>query len=238
MDSERKHELQTNDLKEFLENFKDFWDKYGNRLLLILIVGLGSWLAYTRYNQWKDGKAETAYNELNSADSSDAFRDIAGEHASVHDEAMRRSADAALGEARRALIAGDKEAGDTGLKKAGSAYAALIERGLTVEYQLVGEEGMAKVAVMREEWDKAASHYKKVIALAGETFLAQADRAQRSLERLELLKNPIAFAPPEEELPAPVPAPEGTTGGGELSLPGLPPLPLPIPAPGDVTPAE
>ena len=216
MDSERRHELETNDLREFLDNFKDFWDKHGNRILITLIVVLGAWLAYDRYNKWQADKADAAYTKLNEASSADALRALAAERGEVHDEAMRRGGDAALGDSRRALVAGDDEAAQAALKKAGSAYDALAKKGATVEYQLVGQEGLAKVALMREEWDKAAKHYGQVIELAGESFVVQADRAQRSLDRIDLLKNPIAFAPPEIVLePAPI-------DGGAETLPLLP----------------
>lgn len=222
MDSERRHELETNDLREFLNNFKDFWEKNGNFLLITLIVVLGGWLGYDRYNKWQTDKAEAAYTELNGADSADAFRALAGEHSKVHDEAMRRGADTALGDARAALIAGEAEDAKSALGKAGDAYTALADRGATTEYKLVGEEGLAKVALMREEWDNAASHYDKVIELAGETFLTQADRAQRALDRLDLLKDPVAFAPAEI---APIPEVQPI----EDPAPALP-LPLPAPA--------
>lgn len=201
MDSERRHELETNDLREFLDNFKDFWDKNGNFLLIGLIVVLGGWLGYDRYNKWQADKAESAYTELNGADSADAFRSLAGEHSKVHDEAMRRGADTALGDARTAAITGEDDEMKSSLGKAADAYLALADRGATTEYQLVGQEGLAKVALMREEWDKAASHYDKVIELAGETYLNQADRAQRALDRLDLLKDPVAFAEPEVSVP-------------------------------------
>ena len=233
MDSERRHELETNDLREFFDNFKDFWDKHGNRLLITLIVVLGAWLGYNKYNQWQRDKAEAAYAELNNADSADAFRTVAGDHSKVHDEAMRRGADTALGDARTALIAGEDEPAEAALKKAGAAYTALAERGATTEYQLVGQEGLAKVALMREEWDKAASHYEKVIELAGETFVNQADRAQRALDRLDLLKSPVAFSPPAPVDPAPLVTPDDEFGSGGDPLPVLPPLPLPVPAPSE-----
>ena len=139
MDSERRHELETNDLREFLDNFKDFWDKHGNSLLITLIVVLGAWVAYTQYNKWKVEKAEAAFTELNDADSSDAFLALAGERGQVHDEAMRRGGDTALGEARTALVQADEETGEASLTKAHSAYTALAGRGATVEYQLVGQ---------------------------------------------------------------------------------------------------
>ncbi|MEM9346019.1 MAG: tetratricopeptide repeat protein [Planctomycetota bacterium] len=219
MDSERRHELETNDLREFLDNFKDFWDKHGNRLLIVLILVLGTWVGITQYNKYKNAQAEAAYTELNDADSVDAFRTIAGERSEVHDEAMRRGGDTGLSQARQALIDGDDEAAKSLLTKADSAYTALVDRGATVEYQLVGHEGLAKVAVMRKEWDKAAGHYESIIGLAGESFVAQAGRAQRAMDRIDLLKNPVAFAPPEIE-----PAPEGDVVD---PVPALPPLPTP-----------
>lgn len=201
MDSERRHELETNDLREFFDNFKDFWDKHGNRLLISLIVILGGWLGYVKYNQWQVEKADAAYTELNAADSVDAFRTLAGERGTVHDEAMRRGGDTALSEARAALIAGTNA--DAALTQAGSAYDALASRGKTTEYKLAGQEGLAKVALMRDELDKATKHYEQIIELAGETFVGQADRAQRGLERIDQLRNPIAFSKPEAEVTAP-----------------------------------
>lgn len=219
MDSERRHELETNDLREFLDNFKDFWDKHGNRILITLIVVLGAWLAYDRYNKWQDSKAQAAYTELNGASSADALRVLAGERSEVHDEAMRRGGDAALGEARSALVTGDDETAESALVAAGSAYDALVKQGATTEYQLVGQEGLAKVALMREEWDKAAKHYGQVIELAGESFVVQADRAQRAMDRIDQLKNPIAFSEPEV---VPEVAPIGDVATPDPALPLLP----------------
>lgn len=222
MDSERRHELETNDLREFLDNFKDFWDKHGNRLLITLIVVLGAWLGWSKYNQWQAEKAEAAYTELNNVDSADKFRTLAGERSDVHDEAMRRGGDTALGDARRALIVDDEEKAAAALTGAASAYQALVDRGATVEYRLAGHEGLAKVALMREEWDKAGKHYEQIIELAGESFLVQADRAKRAMDRIDLLKSPVAFAEPQD-----TPAPEPTEGGTVNPDPAFPPLPLP-----------
>lgn len=242
MDSERRHELETNDLREFFDNFKDFWDKHGNRLLITLIVVLGGWLAYDRYNKYQAEQAQAAYAELNQADSADAFRQIASEHSRVHDEAMRRGADTALGQARTATIAADHELAQKHLNTALAAYTALADRGETIEYQLVGYEGLAKVADMRIAlasddtakqalWDEVAKHYQSIIDLAGETFINHADRAQRALDRIDLLKKPIAFALPEVAEPAPISPPGDLPTEAPTEGTALPPLPLPTPAP-------
>lgn len=198
MDSERRHELETNDLREFLDNFKDFWEKHGNKILLVLIVGLGGFAAYNYYNQWKDGKAEEAYNQLAAATTVDALLAVADEHSLVHDEAMRRAGDLALGSARNSLIQAEASSAKESLKDASSAYEALAKRGETVEYQLVGYEGLAKVAIMSGEWDKAKTNYEKLIELAGEAHPAQAGRAEAGLEQLELIRYPVAFAPDDD----------------------------------------
>ncbi|MGB0767784.1 MAG: tetratricopeptide repeat protein [Phycisphaeraceae bacterium] len=237
MDSERKHELQTNDLKEFLDNFKDFWDKYGNQLLLVLIVGLGGWLGYSKYQEYKAGQIEEAFAEMNTADSAEALRVVAADHQAVRDEALRRAADAALGAARTAFINDDEDAKADALATAFDSYQTLAKSAATTEYKLVGQEGLAKVAVMRENWDEAETHYQQIIELAGDTFLIQADRAQRSMDRLDLLKNPIAFAEPEETLDDATPADTAPIlDPADDRIPALPPLPA-IP-PVDADPAE
>ncbi len=226
MDSERRHELETNDLREFLDNFKDFWDKHGNQLLIALIVVMGAWVGYTQYTKYQADQAEAAYTDLNDADSADAFRTVAGDHAKVHDEAMRRGADTALGDARLALIEGDDGGAEISLKSARAAYTALAERGRTTEYQLAGLEGLAKVALMFKEWGDATAQYEAIIELAGDTFVNQADRAQRALERIDLLKDPVAFSPPEEVEPFEFPTP-GDQPADPEPLPELPALPVP-----------
>ncbi len=198
MDSDRRHELETNDLKEFLDNFKDFWEKHGNKLLITLIVVLGGYAGYGWYNKWKDDKIETAQKELAGATSVDALLAVANEHDRVHDEAMRRAGDLALGAARSSLFEGSDTTAQKSLKQAGSAYTALADRGKTVEYQLIGHEGLAQVAIMASEWDEAKTHYSNLIELAGEAHPAQAARAEAGLSQLDLLKQPLAFAPEED----------------------------------------
>jgi hypothetical protein len=53
MKSERRHELKTNTLSQGLEGLPDYWREYGNKILLVVIVGLIVFMA-VRY--WKDKK--------------------------------------------------------------------------------------------------------------------------------------------------------------------------------------
>lgn len=242
MDSERRHELETNDLKEFLDNFKDFWDKHGNKVLIVLCVGALAYAGPRYYSQWKEGKANEAANALTAATTPDQLLAVADEHDMVRDEATRRAADLLLGTLREAKIGVDDQAAEKTLSRAESAYTALAQRGSTVPYQLIGNEGLAKIAVMKGEWEAAESAYKTMIELAGDTYQVHAARAEASIEELPKLRSPIAFSEPRKiEIEEADPSTDGSALPGPalpgLELPGLD-LPEPfVPAtPGD-TPA-
>lgn len=223
MDSERRHELETNDLKEFLDNFKDFWDKHGNKVLIVLFLGLGSYTGYNLYTNWQVKKANEASEALASATTAEQLLAVADEHSGARDEATRRAADLLLVEARAAQIADDAQALKKAADDADKAYKTLAETGTTVPYQLLGYEGLAKVAQAQGQWDQAKTYYETVVELSGETYLYHAARALKGIDQLPLLRNPIAFAEPA---PAPKPS-EGTDPNGfgpllpGLDLPGL-----------------
>lgn len=215
MDSERRHELETNDLRDFLDNFKDFAEKHGNKILLILIIGLGTFAGINYYKSWKSGNIEEAYAQLASATSYDSLKSVAESYDLVHDEAWRRAGDIALGQARDGMIQNPGEVAQTALKNATTAYSTLADKGQTVVYQIIGHEGLAKAAEMNGEWDVATSHYGKVIDLAGETYTRQASLAQASLDQMDMLKNPVDYSPAVVIPAIKTPAETGNTGTGE-----------------------
>ena len=68
---------------------------------------------------------------------------------------MRRAADLYFGQARDVKIVDDTEATDKALKSAQSAYGAIAQDGQTVIYQIIGYEGLAKVAQEMGEFEQA-----------------------------------------------------------------------------------
>jgi hypothetical protein len=54
MKSERRHDLKTNTLSQQLEGLPDYWREYGNKILLVVIVGL---LVYLAVRYYRDKKA-------------------------------------------------------------------------------------------------------------------------------------------------------------------------------------
>lgn len=232
MDSDRRHELETNDLKEFLDNFKDFWDKHGNKVLLVLIVGLLAFAGPRYYKNWQDGKADDANAALSGATSPDALLAVAEEHEIVRDVATLRAGDILFGQARSSAVAGETEDADKALKRAATAYTAVAQRGRTTLFQINGYEGLAKVASAQGDRDKAAEHYEKIIELSGDTYTTHAARAEQSIKNQDLLANPIAFAPPvaepiEQILPLPGITPAPGDGGSDGLTPALPGLEIP-----------
>ncbi|HEY8746559.1 MAG TPA: tetratricopeptide repeat protein [Tepidisphaeraceae bacterium] len=57
MKAERRHELKDNSLSKGLEGLPDYWREYGNKVLLVVIVGL---IAYMAVRYWNDKKANDA----------------------------------------------------------------------------------------------------------------------------------------------------------------------------------
>ena len=245
MDSKRRHDLETNDLKDFFDNFKDFWDKHGNKVLIVLIVALLAYAGPKYYANWQKGKANDASVALENATSADALLAIAEEHTLVSDEARRRAADLLFGEAREAKIAGEMDAAEKAWSRAKSAYTNIAQQGQTVAYQLVGYEGLAKIALEQGEFDESKKHYEKVIELAGETYMMYAARAKKQIELLPALSSPVAFSPPKPVGIDPLTPGGGTglpgTSGFDPVIPGLnlPDITNPVPAlPPAVTPQD
>ena len=217
MDSERRHELETNDLKEFLDNFKDFWEKHGNKVLIVLIAALLVYAGPKYYGNWEKKKENEAAEALTAATSVETLLAVADEHERVRDEATRKAADLLMSDARVALIAGESDEASKKLDRASAAYTALAERGQTTPYQLVGHEGLAKVAIMKEQWDEAKSHYETLAEVAGETYTYHAAKAKAKIEALPKLKDTVAFSPPAPVSIEPGLLPGGTGG---IGLPG------------------
>lgn len=243
MDSNRRHDLETNDLKEFLDNFKDFWDKHGNKVLIVLIAALLIYAGPRYYKNWQVGKANDAAGALEAATSANALLGVANEHEIVRDEATRRAADLFFREANDAKV-GDDETAEKAWGSATSAYTTLAESGQTVVYQIIGYEGLAKVAQEQGDADQAKANYEKVIELAGDTYVIFAKRAERALELLPAVSNPVAFSPPPPVSIDPItpglgPGPTDPLGPALPGL-GLPDIGNPIPGlpPLDPAPTE
>jgi len=138
--------------QEQLDSFKAFWSQYGNIIIWVLILALGSYAGYNYWNTHKRGKAVEAsalYDELQVAllanDNAKVQR-VAGDIRSKY-ESTQYAAMAALGAAKTAFEAGD-------LKTAKAQLQWVADHG-NDEYQSVAKLRLAGVLLDEKAHDEA-----------------------------------------------------------------------------------
>ncbi len=224
MDSKKRHELESNDLREFLDNFKDFWDKNGNTILITLIVVVGGYTAWNFYKKNKIEKNESAVMALSEATNGAYLMSVAEEHPSVRHIAWQRAGDAYLEEARAAAVKGEDADVPKLLDSAAAAYQRVVDdEGFAAEFRINAMLGLATTSEMRGEWDKAKGFYDRAYDLAGDQFVRLAVLAETGRDGLDDLRHPIPFGPEIPDNPADfgTPAdPNDLTGDGIPDLPG------------------
>lgn len=206
MDSKQRHELETNELREFFDNFKDFWDRHGNNILIVFIVVVGGYALYNLYNNWQSGKQEDAAMALIETNDPAVLLTVAQDHAPIFNEAMKRAGDQFHARARQHLIAGDTDEAKKDLENAANSYQSLADKTNSDLYKINAYLGLARVSESQEQWDKAEGFYKQARDLAGETYAFLGNLAKQGLDTLPSLRHPHPFgqdtAPPAAENPA------------------------------------
>lgn len=239
MDSKQRHDLETNDLREFIDNFKDFWDRNGNHILIVFMVVVGGYALYNLYNTWQTGKTEDAAQALIETSNPAALLTVAQDHELVFNEAMRRAGDQFHARARQHLFAGDVDEAKQDLEYATNTYQALADKTDSEAYRANAYLGLARVAESMEDWGKAEGYYKQAEQAAGEKYAFLANLAKQGLEDLETLRHPLPFGedasppvlpgpdtlPPDDGVPEFLRRPENAPGGE--SVPGESGEPIP-----------
>jgi hypothetical protein len=97
MDSKHRHELEQNDLVVFLTSFNEWWAKYGQVTLIVIVIGLGAFTAARFYKYNKLQAHESAWGGLAQSTSPDSYSATASENkGSVKALAYLRGADLLL----------------------------------------------------------------------------------------------------------------------------------------------
>lgn len=236
MDTEHRHELKENDLAEFIANFGETWRKYGNLIvttLLVLVVGFTA-------VRWLTARAATAkeqaWRDLAETTSPDGFRAvaIANRDPAVRSLAYLRGADQLLARSAAPANRSDNPLAiestsampndadiENDLNSAAQMYEQVIRDEVPIIYKLNAHMGLAAIAETKRDWEQARDHYESVLALADDTYVNIARRANTRAEMLDRLKELVIFAPdPITTLPAipnfvDLPAPEGINDGPE-----------------------
>ncbi|MAX25070.1 MAG: hypothetical protein CMJ19_11260 [Phycisphaeraceae bacterium] len=232
MDSKHRHELEQNDLVVFLTGFNEWWNKYGQVTLILVVIVLGSFTAVRFYNHNKQQAHESAWGALAQSTSPESYSATASENAgAVKALAYLRGADLLLEEATLPAKPEDQEVTPTPAAEGETAEdapktqvqvaapqkqdpAQMLEDALTM-YQAVAKDkkvhavlringllGVACVAEAQGKWDLAAESYDQAIVLAGTKYDVLAQQATGRKAKLEDLKTPVKFA---KAAPAPAP---------------------------------
>jgi tetratricopeptide (TPR) repeat protein len=122
MDSKHRHELEQNDLVIFLTHFNEWWKKYGQMTLLVILVIVGAF-TFTRYYQYNKMQAhESAWGALAQSTSPESYRATAAENkGAVQALAYLRGADLLLAQATLPQTKTEQPVQDVNIKPADDA---------------------------------------------------------------------------------------------------------------------
>lgn len=227
MDSEHRHELKENELAEFFRNFGQFWQKWGNSLLLVVLVVLVAVVAVQmitgyRYRQQEQNWANLEFEQspaglASVAESVDDPVVRALAHLRAGDRLLRAEIEVGAAE-ELAMGGGDNAAArQRTLHEAATHYEAVREMAaLAPIYKVNALLGLAAVAESQRQWELAGQRYEQTIAEAqaiDQPALVQ--QAQQRAAALDRLREPMSLAPPVASATANDAADVPTTGTDE-----------------------
>jgi len=201
MDSEHRHELKQNDLREFLENFGAFWEKHGTWILTVVAVVVVIWAGSTWWSNRQMQVRSSAWTALDGAASAPELDGVALDHSQpiVRALARLRAGDLYLDQAvhpQRDLLSDDDVR--QALDRAEQRYRDVLSLNVPPIYRANALLGLAAVAENRSQWDQAAASYELVMGMDIPSLAAMA-RARKQM--LPALARPVVFAASEQALP-------------------------------------
>ena len=243
-------------------DFIDFLKKWSSPILLIIAVVAMGFLAYRKYNEYRAGKLDAAWIELNSAlvsDNAASLVAVADDHAGMAGiplVARLRAGDIY----RLAAVTGVLKLNDEGkpatpddvlnadqrnsmLDKADEQFKKVVEIAGTDPAQALHSVPalfrLAAVAEQREQWDAAKGYYERAASIADSArFATLAAAAKTSIDTMNDFKAPATLLPEAQVVTKPIAIVPPTPGISSPLLPGSTPLvPMPI-APPSLTPSS
>jgi hypothetical protein len=243
MDSQHRHELEQNDLAEFIVHFREWWVQHGLKTLLMILVVVVALFAWQRYKVGQINRHNERWLEMSQASSPAAYHELAklyddaGYTALAHlragDVALRKVVGgdnplAAYGIPSQEPVLTDEEKADL-LDGAEQDYNAVIGMsGADQMIRLNAMLGLAAVYETKQQWDDARGLYDQILENAGDDYATIAATARARRAALERAAVPVRFAPP--------PPPPVESDASLSDLPLIPAAPLEGTAPGE-TPA-
>ena len=207
MDDKRQTEPKFRDeeLQDAIDRLSIFWEKYGNQVLIFIMVVMLGYGGYSFFTTRSARAHEDAWSSLastNTPPTLQALGDTTGNQ-TVRVLSYLRSGDAYLAEGSVPPSASATEADlSEKLELAASMYTKALSSTSNPAYQTNAKLGLAAVAESQEKFTEARALYNEVIKLAEQAKLPSAK--QQAEERIALipeLETPLEFAP-EPEAPA------------------------------------
>jgi len=217
MDSKHRHELHENDLYEGITHAKDVWARYGNTVLIIVLVVAGFFAVSRLIRVTREQAHESRWSDLAMTTSPEAYRSIgqAASEPSLQALAYLRGADLLL---TRAAVPGEVKppiptADGTTPAPAPAAPPSAQDRQRMIEdaalmyeqvlaikgahelYAMNARLGLANVAESRGDLEQARKLYEQVKTDSGERYSGIAAQATGRLAVLDRLARPVKFAP-------------------------------------------
>jgi len=211
MDSQHRHELEQNDLLEFITHLREWWIKNGLKTLLLVLAVMVCLFLYVMQKQKAKDTHDSAWGDLSSASSPESLRGVAKAHIepgiAVH--AYLRAADLslakALGQGQFIEKEGELPALDDAQRKqlldsAGEDYQHIVDnQSAHTAVKLNAMLGLASVAEFRHQWDQARELYDRVQQMAKDKYQVIELEAKARADALDRAAVPVMFAPPDPE---------------------------------------
>ena len=229
MNSERRHELQQNDLAIYLDKINRSIEPYSKWIALVVGVAIVGGIAYGFYrSEQKAHRSESTLQLIQAAGTQDAevFLTVSDNYpnTAAGDWARLYQGQSYLSQGIQSLF-NDRENAEELLSDAQQALRAAISGKKDKLLRSRGQFGIARAAEALGEIDQAIEEYKKVIEINESE--AMNEKAQ---ERIDALSDPatkafVSWFADQDFSPRDPSAPPTLPGTG--SLPGIPDLNLP-----------
>ena len=230
------------EIKEFLTGFQAFWARFGNAIMIVILIVLATVLLYRWLSGREERIREEAYLALIEAQVPLAKQEVAMRYEHVPGLAGKARLEAAdmlfqeaLAPASGALATAGPPPRKEKLDQAASLYERVIQMNDSPLQVAAARFGLAAVHETLCAFEKAREQYE-LIQKNADTEPVLAERAKQMAATLDEIQRPIVFPPPP---PPPavtgpqIPGAQGAPGSGfpGLGLPGVMPLPSPDGAP-------
>ncbi len=208
MKAEERHELQQNDLASWVYTLPYLLKQYGSYVLLVAACCVLSYQLWNYYQTKQEIALQSAWNEVNDADSPSTINPPAKLRSVIEKFDVRpvqAEAYLQLGKFYHdSVLAGNPEAGykgvkikkDAALEQAEAAFKKVISE--YTDLPLAAAQAYLQLGAVEEskgDWDAAKRDYQKLIDKAGPyAGTAFASEAQFRLDSLDKFSQPVVFA--------------------------------------------